>query len=58
MHKLIPVYKQKQSATFLNGPYMLVDFDVREQQEMDFFTGGSFIMDYGLIIYLETTVCI
>ncbi len=25
---------------------MLVDFDVRGQQEMDFFTGGSVIMDY------------
>ncbi len=27
---------------------MWVDFDVKEQQEMDFFTGGSVIMDYGL----------
>ncbi len=29
---------------------MLVDFDVKGQQDMtDFFTGGSVIMDYGLI---------
>ncbi len=27
---------------------VLVDFDVRGQQEMDFPTGGSIIMDYGL----------
>ncbi len=31
---------------------MCVDFDVR-QQEMDFFTGGSVIMDYGLILELK-----
>ncbi len=35
---------------------MLVDFDVRVQQEMDFFTGGSAIMDYGLIVWPEATV--
>ncbi len=28
---------------------MFVDFDVREQQGIDFFTGGSVIMNYGLI---------
>ncbi len=28
---------------------MSVDFDVRGQQEMDFFTGGSVIMYYGLV---------
>ncbi len=27
---------------------MLVDIDVRGQQGMDFFTGGSIMMDYGL----------
>lgn len=27
---------------------MWVDVDVRGQQVMDFFTGGSAIMDYGL----------
>ncbi len=38
---------------------MSVDFDVREQQGMDFFTGGSIIMNYGLWIMLfwpEVTV--
>ncbi len=38
---------------------MSVDFDVREQQGMDFFSGGSIIMDYGLWIMLfwpEVTV--
>ncbi len=29
---------------------MLVDFDVRGQQSMNFFTEGSVIMDYGLIL--------
>ncbi len=28
---------------------MWVDFDVRGQQEMDFITGGSIIMDYSII---------
>ncbi len=27
---------------------MLLDFNVRGQQGMDLFTGGSVIMDYGL----------
>ncbi len=35
---------------------MWVDFDVKGQQEMDFFTGGSAIMDYGLIFWPEVTV--
>ncbi len=35
---------------------MSVDFDVREQQEMDFFTGGSIIMDYGLVFWPEAMV--
>ncbi len=35
---------------------MLVDFDVRGQQGMDFITGGSIVMDYGLIFCPEVTV--
>jgi len=31
----------------------LIEFDVKAQQGMDFFTGGSIIMDYGLIFWLE-----
>ncbi len=34
---------------------MLVGFDVGGQQKMDFFTGGSVIMDYGLIFWPEAT---
>ncbi len=33
----------------------LVDFDVRGQQGMDFFTGGCIIMDYGLLFCPEVT---
>ncbi len=33
---------------------MLVDFDVRAQQEIDFFTGGSVIMDYRFIFWPES----
>ncbi len=33
---------------------MLVDYDMRGQQGMDFFTGGNVIMDYGLAV--EVTV--
>ncbi len=32
---------------------MSVDFDVRGQQGMDIFTGGSVIMDYGLQFWPE-----
>ncbi len=35
---------------------MPVDFDVRGQQGMDFFTGGSIIMDYGLLLQPDATV--
>ncbi len=35
---------------------MWVDFDVRGQQEMDFFTGGKVIMDYELIFWPEAIV--
>ncbi len=42
MHRSSTVYKQQQSKT-----NMSVDFDVREQQGMDFFNGGS-IMDYDM----------
>ncbi len=34
---------------------MSVDFDVRGQQGMDFFTGGS-IMDYGLVFGSEAMI--
>ncbi len=30
-----------------------VDFDVKGQQGMDFFTGGNIIMDYGLVFWPE-----
>ncbi len=32
---------------------MWVDFDVRGQQEMDLLTGGSIIMDYGFMDFVE-----
>ncbi len=32
---------------------MSLDFDVRGQQGMDFFTEGSVIMDYGLLARIE-----
>ncbi len=35
---------------------MSVDFDVRGQQGMDFFTGGSIIMDYGLVFGSEAMI--
>ncbi len=31
---------------------MSVDFYVKGQQRMDFFTGGSVIMNYGLILWI------
>ncbi len=34
---------------------MLMDFDVKGQQEINFFTGGSVIMDYGR---LKLKLCI
>ncbi len=37
--------KQKQKKKFLN---ISADFDVRRQQEIDFFTGGSIIMEYDI----------
>ncbi len=51
MHRSSTVYKQKPSKT-----NMLVDCDVRRWQGMDFFTGGSFIMDYGLAFWPEAMV--
>ncbi len=33
---------------------MLVDFDVKGQQGIDFFTGGNIIMDYGVSCLPET----
>ncbi len=35
---------------------MFVDFNVRGQKKMDFFTGGSFIMDYELKFWPEATI--
>ncbi len=35
---------------------MSVDFDVRVLNEMDFFTGGSVIMDYGLIFWPDISL--
>ncbi len=35
---------------------MLVDLDVRGQQGKDFFTGGSVIMDSGLVFWPKVTV--
>ncbi len=49
MHRLSTVYKRKQPETVL---HKYVDFDVKEQHEIDFFTGGSIIMDYGLFSIL------
>ncbi len=40
---------QASSKTVLNK--YVVNFDVRGQQGMDFFTGGSVIMDYGLVYF-------
>ncbi len=48
MHRSSTIYKQKLFKT-----NMWVDFDVRGQ-EMDFtITGGSVIMDYGLVFWPE-----
>ncbi len=46
--------KHKQ-ISFTN---MLVGFYVRGQQGMDFLTGGSAIMDYGLLLWPEATIWI
>ncbi len=35
---------------------MWVDFDVRGQQEMEFFTGRSIIMDYGQVFWPEAMI--
>jgi len=37
---------------------MSLDFDVRGQQEMDFFTGGGIIMVYGFVFWPKVTFCI
>ncbi len=33
-----------------------MDFDVRGQQVLAFFTGGSIIMDYELVFFPEATI--
>ncbi len=43
LHRSSTVYKPKQSKTALN---MWLDFNVRGQHEINFFTGGSVIIDY------------
>ncbi len=48
MHRSSTVYKQKQSKT-----NMSLVFDVRGQQGMDFFSGKSLILDYGLIFWSD-----
>ncbi len=49
MHRSSSVYKPKDSKTVLN--YVGGDFDVRDQQEMDFFTVRSIILDYVLVMW-------
>ncbi len=48
------IKQRLQAKTDLNK--YVVDYHVRGKQRMDFFTGGSVIMDYGLIFWLEATV--
>ncbi len=56
MHRSSAIHKQKLSKTILNKYSMPMDFDVRGQQGMDYFTGGSVIMVYGLIFWPEAKV--
>ncbi len=49
MYKISTVYKQKHSKTVLNQY-------VRGKEEMDYFTGGSIVTDYGLVFWPEATV--
>ncbi len=35
---------------------MWVDFDVSGEQEMDFFTGGSIILEYGHILAMIAAI--
>ncbi len=44
-----------QVKTVQKSCHMWVNFDVRGQQGMDFITGGSVIMDYGLVFWPEVT---
>ncbi len=45
--------KKKSQKQFLTN--ISVDFDVRRQQGMDFFTGGSIIMEYGILARIHHT---
>ncbi len=47
---------QRSNTVYQRGKSMSVDFNVRGQQEMDFFTGGSIIMDYRLACWSEAMV--
>ncbi len=46
------VKKKKKKKQFLN---ISADFDVRRQQEIDFFTGGSIIMEYDILARIHRT---
>ncbi len=48
----VPSEWESYFLVFGPGSHMLLDFDVREQQEIDFFTGGSVIVNYGLTWFL------
>ncbi len=52
MHRSSTAYKQERKKS----SNMIVDFDVRGQQRMDFFTVWSIIMDYELIFWPEAMV--
>ncbi len=50
MHRWSTLYKWKLSKLVRN--YMLLDFDVREKQGINFLICGNIIMNYGLIFWL------
>ncbi len=54
--KSAQIKQRLQAKTVLNKYSMLVDSDVRRQQEMDFFAGESVIMDYGPVWFEVKTV--
>ncbi len=51
MHRLNTIYKRRQSKTVLNK-YILIS-NVWEKQGINFFTGGSIFMEYGLMFWSE-----
>ncbi len=52
IHILSSVYKQTQSKTVEKYIFLLIIND-KSQQEINFFSGGSVIMDYGLVFCPE-----